>query len=151
MREYAIGVFAVCLVFGVLMRLSWGSGDMARLAVAIITAYVIVTPAVSALNELDISELFEKIEPSSIEGSAEYEKTAEAAFEKGIKKALTEKFSLDESCTQVLCRDFNFENMRAGQIKVILSGRAAVSDYRKIENYLNELNIGECSVEIKIG
>ena len=41
MSEYGIGVFAICLVGGVLMKLSYGSGDISRLAVAIITIYVI--------------------------------------------------------------------------------------------------------------
>ena len=151
MSEYAIGVFAVCLVGGVLIKLSWGSADASRLAVAIITVYVIVTPAMSALGELDIDGLFDKIEVSGVEGEADYEKITEEAFKQGIRKAVADEFDVDESSVEVLVSGFNFENMRAGQIKVILSGKAALGDYRGIENYLNELDIGDCGVEIKIG
>ena len=38
--------------------------------------------------------------------------------------------------------------MTAGKIEIILSGSAVAADYRLIEAFVNEMNIGECRVEI---
>ena len=64
---------------------------------------------------------------------------------------VAKEFSLDAGEVEALASGFDFEKMRADKIKVILSGRAAASDYRLIEEYLNKLEIGEFKVEIKIG
>ena len=151
MSEYAIGVFAICLVGGALMKLSYGSADLSRLAIAIITIYVISAPLVSAIKDADFEGVFEEI--GAVEGDfdAEYEPYAKSAFEKGICLAVAKEFSLDEGNIEALASGFNFQSMRAEGIKVILSGRAAMGDYRQIEEYLNNLDIGECRVEIKIG
>ena len=47
-------VFAVCVIAGVLERLSFGGKkDISRLALAVITLYVIISPLVSVLGNLD--------------------------------------------------------------------------------------------------
>ena len=151
MNEYAIGVFAICLTGGALMKLSYSSGNMSRLAVAIITVYVIVAPAASAIKNADFGELFEKIEVENTDYGEEYGKICKDALEKGICAAVSKEFSLDEGNVKALAYGFNAEKMSAESIKVILSGRAAMFDCRLIEEYLNKLNIGRCVVEIEIG
>ncbi len=151
MSEYAIGVFAICLVGGALMKLSYGSTDLSRIAIAIITIYVISAPLVSAIKDADFEGVFEEIGAAEGDFDAEYEPYAKSAFEKGICLAVAKEFSLDEGNIEALASGFDFQAMRAEGIKVILSGRAAMGDYRLIEEYLNNLDIGECRVEIKIG
>ena len=151
MNEFALGVFAICLVGGVLIKLSSGYGDSSRIAIAVITIYVIAAPAVDAIKNADFDSILGEIPTSSVEYGAEYEAYTLAAFEEGIIDAVAKEFSLEKSEISVLVSGFCFDEMQADSVRVILSGRAALSDYRSIENYLNELNIGECSVEIKIG
>lgn len=151
MSEYVIGVFAICLVGGALMKLSYGSADLSRLAIAIITIYVIAAPLVSAIKEVDFDGVFEEIESVGGEIDAEYQPYAKSAFEKGICHAVAKEFSLNEDEIEALVSGFDFQKMRADKIKVILSGRAVACDYRLVEEYLNNLDIGECRVEIKIG
>ena len=62
-----------------------------------------------------------------------------------------EKFSLDRDLVRVNVVGFDFENMCAQSIEVVLSGRAAMADYRAIERYINDMDIGECNVEVGIG
>ena len=133
------------------MKLSYGSADSSRLAIAIITIYVITAPLVSAIKDADFEGVFREIQVNEGDFGAEYEAYAESAFEQGICLAVAKEFSLDESNIEALASGFDFQKMRAERIKVILSGRAATGDYRLIEEYLNNLDIGECEVEIKIG
>ena len=151
MSEYAIGVFAICIVGGVLMKLSYGSGDMSRLAIAIITVYVIAAPAADTIKEADFNSIFDKVQISDAELGADYEKVTRQAFEKGVCAAVAMEFSLDEGDIAAVASGFDSKEMKAEGIKVILSGRAALQDFRLIEKYVNELNIGECRVEIQIG
>lgn len=151
MNEYAVGVFAICLVGGLLIRLSYGSGDSSRIAIAVITIYVIAAPAVDAIKNADFDSILGEISISTVDYGGEYEEYALAAFENGIIDAVAGEFLLEKDEIDVIVSGFSFESMSADSVRVILSGRAAMSDYRGIENYLNKLNIGECSVEIKIG
>lgn len=151
MSEYAIGVFAICLVGGVLMKLSYGSGDMSRVAILIITVYVIAAPTVDVIKDTDFNALFDKVQVSDSQHREEYEKLTRQAFEKGVCAAVAIEFSIDEGDIEAVASGFDPEKMKAEVIKVILSGRAALYDFRLIEKYINELNIGECRVEIKIG
>ena len=76
---------------------------------------------------------------------------AEDAFARGIGRAVEEKFSLEEGSVDVKVIGFDFEKMRAESIKIILSGRSVVADYRGIEKYVNSMEIGKCEVVIEIG
>lgn len=86
----------------------------------------------------------------SVEES-EGEEIFEKSFLEGIKAAVCEKFSLNYNDVRILCEKFSKESYTAEKIRVILSGGAAIADYREIEKYLNGMEIGECKVEIEIG
>ena len=151
MNEYALTVFSVCVITGVLGLVSYGSGRAEKLALGVITLYIIIAPLVSELGNIDIDSLFDKTTMPEYELEGGFSQVAEDAFAEGIAKAVAEEFSVDLENIRVKIRGFDFENMRAEQITVILSGRSVAADYRSIEKYLNDLDVGVCRVEIEIG
>ena len=151
MNEYVLTVFAVCVITGVLGLISYGSGRAEKLALGVITLYIIIAPLVSALSDMDIDSIFDKITLPEQELEGGYSEVAEEAFSEGIARAVAEEFSLNKENIRVKIRGFDFENMRADSITVILSGRSVTADYRAIEKYFNGLDVGVCKVEIEIG
>lgn len=151
MSEYAIGVFLICALIGLFSHLSYGGkGDVSRIALSVLMLYVVISPLASMAKNMDFKSVFDVDFNEEIISDG-YEGIAEDAFARGIESAVAEKFSLSEENIRVRVVDFDFENMRAGKISVILSGRAALADYKSIEKYLNGLNIGVCECEIEIG
>ena len=151
MMEYALTVFAVCVIFGLLCLFSYGSGGAEKMALGIITLYLIIAPIVIEVGNIDLDGLFDKITTPDYETNGGYAEIAEDAFAEGIVKAVAEEFSLDKSNIRVRLYDFDFDKMQAKNIVVILSGRAAMADYRAVDRYVNQLEIGVCKVEIEIG
>lgn len=152
MSEYAIGVFAICVISGVLGLFSYRSGERGeRLALAIITLYVIASPLVKAAANFDPEGIGDYLEPGDVRVDDGYSQVAMEAFADGLGAAVAEKFSLDRDLVRVNVVGFDFENMCAQSIEVVLSGRAAMADYRAIERYINDMDIGECNVEVGIG
>ncbi len=74
------------------------------------------------------------------------QKTLEDAFCKGIKYAVSDKFSINSKQITVECHEFNAETLKAEKIKIILSGNAVYSDVRSIKSYIEDENFGECEV-----
>ena len=105
---------------------------------------------VTASVPLFVDSVFDVEYDSSIIGEG-YEAVAEEAFSRGVASAVADEFSLDEKNLRVELYGFDFENMKAERIRVILSGRAALADYKGIEKYVNGLDIGVCECEIEIG
>ena len=81
----------------------------------------------------------------------EVDAVAEEAFAEGIARAVASKFSLPEEDIRVTVQGFDFSSMSAERIRIFLSGRAALADYKQIEKYINEQQMGECECEIEIG
>ena len=148
MSEYALAVFGICLVVGICLALSNGSGKAQSLALGIITLWVILSP---------LGDMIEHFDPNSLDvdipeyGSGELDALIEDAFADGICTAVADKFSLDTDDIRVRLYGFDKEKMRAEKIMIILSGRAALSDYKAVEKYINSLEVGEGNVEIEIG
>lgn len=148
MSEYALAVFGICLVVGICLALSNGSGKAQSLALGIITLWVILSP---------LGDMIEHFDPNSLDvdipeyGSGEIDMIIEDAFADGICTAVADKFSLDTDDIRVRLYGFDKEEMRAEKIMIILSGRAALSDYKAVEKYINSLEVGEGNVEIEIG
>ena len=151
MSEYAVGVFLISALVGMLSHLSYGGrSDISKLALSVLMLYVVVAPLADMVKNTDFKSLFEVDYNEEIITDG-YEGIAEDAFAKGIESAVADKFSLSEDNIRVRVVGFDFENMRAEKIQVILSGRAALADYKSIEKYLNGLNVGVCECEIEIG
>lgn len=151
MSEYAVGVFLISAIVGMLSHLSYGGkSDISKLAFSVLMLYVVVAPLADTVKNTDFKSLFEVGYNEEIITDG-YEVVAEDAFVRGIESAVAEKFSLSKDNIRVRVVGFDFENMRAEKIRVTLSGRAALADYKAIEKYLDGLNIGECRCEIEIG
>ena len=151
MSEYAVGVFLISALVGMLSHLSYGGrSDISKLALSVLMLYVVVAPLATMAKDMDFKNIFEVDYNEGIITDG-YEGIAEDAFAKGIESAVADKFSLSEDNIRVRVVGFDFENMRAEKIQVILSGRAALADYKSIEKYLNGLNVGVCECEIEIG
>lgn len=78
-------------------------------------------------------------------------KTLEAAFADGISDALEDEFSINDEDIEVRIFGFDEEKMTADEISVTLSGRAAAKDLGRIEDYVTELGLGKCVLEVRIG
>lgn len=150
MSNYALTVFIVCVLAGVLGKISYGGkNDISRIAISVISMFVIITPLVNAAKEINIDSIVEIDGWQSEEIEGGYEAVAESAFAKGIGRAVSEKFSLDSSEIKVSVYGFDFEKMFAEEIKITLSGRSVSADYRAIEKYVNSMEIGECEVAVE--
>ncbi len=153
MKQYAITVFVICVIAGVLERISFGGKkDISRIALAVITLYVIISPAVSALGQLDFEGIFPSLDGEQGEISQDgYYEVAEKSFAQGIERAVEEKFYLKRGTVRAAVEGFSFEEMRAEKIKLTLLEGALWADYQAVENYVNSLEIGKCEVDIEIG
>lgn len=151
MTEYTLCIFSVCVISGLVSLLCYGSGTAEKTAVGIITAFIIISPLVTAVKNIDIEAALDSLTGTGVEIGADPSLVAEEAFAKGIIQAVADKFSLDKENVRVKIVGFDLEKMSAEQIKITLSGVAVLADYRGIESYINSLEMGVCSVEIEIG
>ena len=148
MKEYMLSVFLISALVGVLSLIAYrGKSDPSRLALGIILVYVVVSPLSELPLEFDFNNLLGEISVPS----GEVEGVAEEAFAEGIARAVASKFSLSEENVRVTVYGFDFSSMTAERIRIYLSGRGALADYKQIEKYINEQKIGECECEIEIG
>lgn len=151
MSGYAISVFVICLVGGICLTLSHGGGKTESLAVGIIILWVILSPLGESLSHFDPESWLDSVEIGDYEGDGQIGSVIEDAFAEGIASAVAEKFSLDTENIRVRLYGFDQSRLSAERIRIILSGRAAFADYKAVEKYIDEMNIGECEVEIEIG
>lgn len=152
MNGYTLTVFVICIFTGALGLVSHGAlRDAERMALGIITLYVIIAPVADGVKDFDAEAFFDSLSGGSANIESGYAETAEEAFAEGIALAVADEFSLSRDNIRVRLRGFDFETMTCEKIGVILSGSAAVSDYKAIERYINKMEIGVCEVEIEIG
>lgn len=154
MKEYFIGVAALVLFIGVMRMISYrdGADSGSRLAFAVLILYVVFIPMADTIKEISKNGISpEIISPDISEYENGYEKVAEDAFVKGVRSAVCQRFSLDESDVRVMVEDFDVQSMRAGRIRIFLSGKGIFASYKDVEKYIEENNLGECDAEIEIG
>ena len=151
MSKYAIGVFAVCLISGVATLLSHSSGRMEKVAIGIISLYIIIAPVAAEFQSFDLNGWLSSLGGGDYEIDSEHSAILEDAFAEGVSAALSDKFSFDRNDVRVRVYGFDSKNLRAERIRIILSGTAALCDYKAVERYIGGLGLGECEVEIEIG
>ena len=151
MNEYLVGVFGVVALLGTASLLSYkSSGDFAtKIAFSVLLLYTVTVPVIELVSNAEFSFDIEDYNPDNQSG--DYEAVAKEAFELGIKRAVAERFSLDEEKIRVLSEGFNFKKMKAEKIRIILSGHSSLANYKAIEKYIREAGLGECEVELEIG
>ena len=58
MKEYALTVFSICLISAVLTKVSFGGkDDVSKIAVSVITLYVIISPLVSGIGNIKLEDI----------------------------------------------------------------------------------------------
>ncbi len=158
--EYLISVTVISALLGLVSYLSYpGVSEKAvRFAVSVLLVYTSMTPVLSFVSrlsdggELDfIEEIREQAEDGFSNEQGEYLSVAEDAIKKGISKLIFTEYGVAEENIKIYLRGFNFEEMRADNIKIVLQAGGALADYRGIEELVNSLGIGECEVNIEFG
>ncbi len=151
MTEYALAVFGICCVVGVLSLITYGSGRAEAISLGIITLFIIASPIAEAVGQADPDGWLEFEDTPKLDIESGYGEYLEDAFAEGICSAVAEKFDLNKEDIGVRLYGFDEKTMTAERARVILSGRAALADSKAVLRYLGELSVGECSVEIDIG
>ena len=151
MREFLSTVFIISILSGILESLTHQSvKNSTRDLIGIVTFFLLLNPIRETFFGVDFSDMTLPTLPDS-EISEEYSGYVREAFESGIAMAVADRFGLDESNIRVKVTGFDGQMMRAESIRISLSGVAALSDYRAIRDYINNMKIGECTVETDIG
>lgn len=160
MREYLVSVIVMSSLLGLISYLSYpGSSEKSmKFAVAVLLVYTAMTPIatfVSAFSEEEVQDFVQNVRDEINENQygdkGEYVRVSEEAIKSGISKLIFTEYGIAEENIEVHILGFDFEKMKAKKISVILSGKAALSDYRSIENFVSELGIGKCEVNIEFG
>ena len=151
MNGYFLSVFVSCAVLGAFGMITYRENSpIERTAFAIIILYTVSAPIAGAIFGGDEGFSIDLGVGESQMLDEGYVEVAKEAFEQGISRAVSEKYSISTEDISVRCVDFDFNEMKAGKIKVLLTGLGALCDRRGVEKYLNGLGIGECEVNIEI-
>ncbi len=153
MLEYISSVVAVSVTLGAISFLNYSSASekAVKLVCVAVLISAVVLPLSTVIGSLDSDLSDFPWQTPEIDADGKYEETAKEAFQDGICKLLCSKYTLSEKDVTVRVYDLDFKNMKAGNIKVLLSGSAALADHRLIEEYLTEQGLGECEVDIRLG
>ena len=119
-----------------------------RTALGVILLASLILPissVIGGIRELDFS--FE----AEYDGEQIVEERLEEAFCLGIAEAVREEFSIKKDNISVTAQGFDAESMRADSLLVLLSGRAAFGNIGAISDFVSELGVGECTVEVRLG
>ena len=149
MKEYAISVFALCLVSAVASLLRPSGDSVSRVAAMAIILWMTLSPIASFVRDFDPEALL-PTEGESVD-SDELSDIAEDALCQGIRRGVSEKFGIPTDSVSVTLTGFDMLNMKCDEIRIVLGGRAITADYKAIEKYVSSLGIGECEVDIEIG
>ena len=154
MSQYLTSLVLVSALVGICSYISYGEKEekAAKGAMALILVCVTVAPLVSLVSSAVTDRFYtygENMPELSIEDT-DFAENAEEAFSRGIKSFLNEEFFVEESDLEVLIFGFDSREMKAEKIKIILKGKAAISDNRAIAEKINEMNIGKCEVELYV-
>lgn len=144
MKAYVIGVFLIATIVSMLRLIGYRAGVSERLALGIICVYIVLSP-IKNISAESFDDLFDIPEIETEDGAGQI---LEDALATGIARSVSDEFSLKMENISVRLFGFDKESMTAEKIEIILSGSAAMADYRLIESFVNEMNIGECRVEI---
>ena len=149
MEKYFGGVMAVAATLTVCSFLAYKKGRALRFAFAVLLIYTTLSPLSSLIP--DFGGLLSGELTSSLEGlDREYIEVAERAFCEGIRSHISAELGIPSEGVRVHCCGFDYGNMRAERICVLLSGSAATADAMKIRRLISEGGLGECEVEIEV-
>ena len=154
MSGYLTTLIAISILVGVCSYISYGEKQdkCLKAAASLIILYAISSPVVTLISDAEKYQIYDADIQDSIRDMEETEffQSAQEAFCEGIEKYVCEKFSLSGDEVKVVVFDFDVENMRAKNIRIILSGKAAIADNRAIAALVSDSGLGECEVMIGV-
>ena len=122
-------------------------GQVGKAALGVMLLSVIIAALPDGVSfDFDIGEIL----PGDAD-EGEYYYVAEEALCLGVRRAICSEFGLSESDVSVRLIDFDFERLSADTVAVTLGGAAALGDYRAISRFVEEMQIGRCSIDVQIG
>lgn len=153
MTEYISGVLVTVAVICLAGLVSYnGKTDGAtKCAFAILLLYVVALPLGDLIKNFDASDIFEDIEIDESLSEEEYTAVAREALCDGVRRMICEKFDTNEEDVHVSAINFDFKNMTAERLKIVLRGNAAMKDHKAIRAFISECGDWECEIEIEIG
>lgn len=154
--EYLGAVVVMSAILGVISYVSYPSASekTVKFAATVLLLYTALTPIMSfALKVTDgsLDGYFDGLDVEKPQENGEYLEVAEEAFKEGIYKLLFTRYGIKEEEAEIFIFGFDFRNMRAERIKILLYEGGALADFRGIESYITESGLGECEVNIKVG
>ena len=156
MGEYLGAVVVMSAILGLISYISYptGSEKTVKFAASVLLLYTALTPILGFAAKItsgDTGDFLDGMHFDEIKTDDEYLKVAEAAFKSGIFDLLDSEFSVAKENAEVFVYGFDFQNMKAKKIKIILFGKGAAADFRRMEKYITESGLGECEVNVRIG
>lgn len=151
MREYFAGVSGLCLLGSVFLQLIHGerTEGATRVAFSLILIGFLVAPIGRAVRDLpdQLPPVFE----DATDRMPMYERVGQDAFERGVSRAVAERFSLSEQEILVVAEGWDAQTMRASRVRITLTGRSVLADSRAVRDYVERSGLGACEVNIEIG
>lgn len=145
MKEYLLFIIVLAAVLDLLLHFSNEKfKDISQGALGLILILAILLPLPGIYKKISGELQFSS--PEIFEG----DDICLSAFEEGIAQYLTDRWGLKREDVEVEAVGFLREEMRAEKILISLHGKAALSDYKRIEKELSELGLGEVEVKIEI-
>ena len=152
LREYFIGVMLLITLISVALAVVHPRQKSATVfAAGVILICAVMLPIVDIIKgyggNFNIDEYLNLTEDYQ---SADM---VEAAFEEGIRLYIADEYRVDAGDVTVRVDGFDLSSLRAERIYVTLSGKAALLDYKSIEEELIRefTQDGECEVSVRIG
>ncbi len=145
MKEYLLLIIVLAAVLDLLLHFSNEKfKDISQGALGLILILAILLPLPGIYKKISGELQFSSPEIS------EGDDICLSAFEEGIAQYLSDRWGLKREDVEVEAVGFLREEMRAEKILISLHGKAALSDYKRIEKELSELGLGEVEVKIEI-
>ena len=148
MTEYLFSLFGLSALLGALSLVRYDRDGASATASRILFGAAVLLPIFDTVMAFSSPVL--PLPPATEGEIGEYAELARAAFIDGTRRAVCDKFSLSEDCVEVDVLDFDFKKMRAGKIKITLSGRAIIADGRAIVKFIESEGLGECEVRLRV-
>ena len=155
MSGYIISMIAASAVVAICGLISYGGGTarVSRAAMGVVLLYTATVPIISATGDLSnilSKDYFADLKVEYDQSDTLFYEYTEQAFADGVHKFVCDEHGLSGDEVAVSVRGLDIETMRAKRIIVILSGRAALSDARKIAGAVEDAGLGECEVIVDI-
>ena len=145
MKEYLLLIIVLAAVLDLLLHFSNEKfKDISQVALGLILILAILLPLPGIYKKISGELQFSSPEIS------EGDDICLSAFEEGLAQYLSDRWGLKREDVEVEAVGFLREEMRAEKILISLHGKAALSDYKRIEKELSELGLGEVEVKIEI-